>query len=163
MNSEQEMRPMQGGGSEQQWKGAAFSTAGSSTFLYVNTECDGILISDDKLKLKLIKFRQNRQAKFAWVAPFGIVLTLSLTLSTSQFRDTFGLSPDTLKGVTITALIASVIWLIATIIQLIRYLWRYKNLSDIDAFIEEIKKEVTAQRLHKPSDVVAKLRSPGSS
>lgn len=128
---------------------ATFANQNSSVFTYNNTESDEILITDDKLKLKLIKFRDDRRVRTAWIAPFSVALTLIIALTTAEFHETYGLKPDTLKGAAITALICVGVWLLIELIRLGGYLWRYWKLSDIDEFIAEIKKEVTAQKIPK--------------
>lgn len=84
----------------------------------INTESKLIVISEDKLKLALIDYQENRLSRGVWVAPFGIMLTILVAVITTDFRPTFGIEAAVLKAGFYFALVASAGWFLFSLFQM---------------------------------------------
>jgi hypothetical protein len=93
---------------------------------------DVITTTEDKVRLTLIGYLKNTERKRAWLTPLGLVISLTLTLMLSAFKD-WGLSADTWKAIFIIGDAAAGIWLIYTVIQSFRSV-------QLDDVITELKK-----------------------
>jgi len=97
----------------------------------INTGQRIIATTEDKLRLQLMLNRDDIQSREKWIAPFGVALTLLLTLITTDFHD-FGLAAAVWHAIFIISLLLAIFWLIRTLVQ------RPKRQS-IEQFISKIK------------------------
>jgi hypothetical protein len=93
---------------------------------------DVITTTEDKVRLTLSDYLKKMEKKKGWLTPLGLVISLTLTLMMSSFKD-WGLSADTWKAIFIIGDIASFGWLVYAIIESFRSV-------DIDDVIAELKK-----------------------
>jgi len=82
--------------------------------LYLNVAQGVIVITEDKVRLCLIKHLSRLEARRGWIAPAGILLTIITTFATTTFRD-FVLNSDTWKAIFIIAGLLVAAWLIRAI------------------------------------------------
>ena len=87
--------------------------------LYLNVAQGVIVITEDKVRLCLLKHLSQLEARRGWIAPAGILLTIITTFATTTFRD-FMLNSDTWKAIFIIAGLLVAAWLIKAIIVALR-------------------------------------------
>ena len=69
-----------------------------------------------------------------WLTPFGVFLSLLLTITTAEFKDTLNIGKETWKAFFFILLIASVLWLVYSLIC-----WfKFRHQGNIDTFIKNI-------------------------
>lgn len=92
-----------------------------------------IVITEDKLKLKLHTHLATSEKRKDWIAPFSVLISLSLALLTADFKNII-FPQDTWKAAFIIATILTVAWLIVTLKQAF-------HSHSLESLIEEIKSE----------------------
>jgi phosphoglycerol transferase MdoB-like AlkP superfamily enzyme len=92
-----------------------------------------IVTTEDKLRLKLQAHLSTAEKTKDWIAPFSLLVSLSLALLSADFKD-FLFSAATWKALFIIAAVLSLGWLATTLRQAFRS-------HSIDSLIEEIKSE----------------------
>ncbi len=107
--------------------------------LHLNIQQKLIIITEDKLKIKLQAHLNNVEKKKDWIAPLSVMITIALALVSTEFKD-FLLTKETWKAFFILILILSIFWLLFTIKQAVKS-------SSIESFIEEIKSDSKSQSL----------------
>jgi len=80
-----------------------------------------IVITEDRLELRVEDGMQKLSARDSWIAPFGIVLACLLTLFTADFKNFSWVSSGTLKGIFLSITIASVGWLAWSLLRMTRF------------------------------------------
>jgi hypothetical protein len=93
---------------------------------------DVITTTEDKVRLTLADYLKKMEKKKSWLTPLGLMISFTLTLMTSSFKD-LGLSAATWKAIFIIGVIAAFIWLIYSIIEASRSV-------KIEDVISELKK-----------------------
>ncbi len=93
---------------------------------------DVITTTEDKLRLALSEYLKKTEKKKGWRTPMGLMISLTLTLMMSSFKN-WGLSADTWKAIFIIGDVASFTWLIFAIIESLRSV-------KLDEVIAELKK-----------------------
>ena len=91
-----------------------FSTAPIKS-IYQNTEQNVISITEDKLKVILLEYKEKNKLFYSWTTPLGIFISCLLATITSNFVDTLGLSASTWQAVFIMSTIGTGGWLIYAI------------------------------------------------
>lgn len=98
----------------------------------INTSVRVIAITEDKLKLALLERREMLGRRDSWVAPFGIFISILVTILTTDFHK---------------FLVAATVWeaiFYITLLLTLCWLWyALKNrpkVESIDNFIQQIKK-----------------------
>jgi phosphoglycerol transferase MdoB-like AlkP superfamily enzyme len=76
---------------------------------------DVISTTEDKLRLTLGEYLKKTEKKKGWITPLGLMISFTLTLMTSAFKD-LGLSAATWKAIFIIAVIAAFVWLVYSVI-----------------------------------------------
>jgi hypothetical protein len=76
-----------------------------------------IVVTEDRLELCLMKNFPKVVSKEEILAPIGFVLTIAITLTTSEFKDKW-LSKSTWQAMFVVALIASFGWTIGALLRL---------------------------------------------
>jgi len=94
---------------------------------------DVIATTEDKLRLTLIDNLKKMEKKKGWLTPLGLVISLTLTLMMSGFKD-WGLTMDTWRAIFIIGDIASAAWLVYAVIEAFRSV-------KIDDVVAELKKQ----------------------
>ncbi|MGD1120248.1 MAG: hypothetical protein ABR886_12340 [Dehalococcoidales bacterium] len=77
---------------------------------------DVITTTEDKVRLTLSDYLKKMEKKKAWLTPMGLLISFTLTLMMSGFKN-FGLSADTWKAIFIIGDIIFFIWLVYAVIQ----------------------------------------------
>ena len=98
-----------------------------------NVSSDIIRITEDKLRLKVANYEKSVAHCYDWVGAVGIIVTLSLSLLTTDFKDRFCVKAETWGAIFFIILIAAIVYGIYTIIK------AFKRKS-IDVFISDLKK-----------------------
>ena len=100
-----------------------------------NVKSDLIEITEDKLENILLKYIQNLELRKRWILPFGLLVSVALTLTSAKFQDGLGISAATWHAVFLVLAALSVAWLFFDLVQLIRC-W---SKSTLDYLIRTIK------------------------
>jgi hypothetical protein len=103
-----------------------------SELYLTNLPQDVITTTEDKVRLVLGDYMRNTEKKRGWLTPMGLLISFTLTLMMSGFKD-WGLSADTWKAIFIIGDIAFFIWLIYAVIESFRSV-------KLDDVITELKK-----------------------
>ena len=93
---------------------------------------DVITTTEDKVRLTLGDYLKKTEKKRGWLAPMGLMISFTLTLMMSGFKD-WGLSADTWKAIFIIGDIIFFGWLVYTVIESFRSV-------KLDDVIAELKK-----------------------
>jgi len=103
--------------------------------IHKNVKQEIIITTADKIKLVLIVTKQILAAQRDWWTPSGLLISFVTTLSTADFKATFGLAKEFWHALFFLLTLGSAIWLIVTLVRL------YKNWGqdDLDKIIEKIK------------------------
>ena len=100
--------------------------------IHTNLAQEVVVTTEDKIRICLISYLNRIGKKNGWIAPSGILLTIIITLLTSQFKD-FYFSADTWTAVFIIAALLSLVWLVICLKDILISV-------DIDEVIDELKK-----------------------
>ena len=79
--------------------------------VHLNVSQEVIVTTEDKIRLCLSKHLNRMEKKKNWIAPLGILLTVIVTLSTSDFSDKL-FKAATWQAVFVISGVVSFIWLI---------------------------------------------------
>lgn len=90
-----------------------------NTKLHLNLAQDAIVITEDKVRLCLMRHLQLAEAKRGWIAPAGVLLTIAATFATTTFHD-YLVQAATWQAIFIVAGILDIVWLIRAITQAVR-------------------------------------------
>jgi hypothetical protein len=93
---------------------------------------DVITTTEDKLRLSLSDYLKKTEKKRGWLTPMGLLISFTLTLMMSGFKD-WGLSADTWKAIFIIGDIIFFSWLVYAVIESFRSV-------KLDDVISELKK-----------------------
>jgi len=93
---------------------------------------DVITTTEDKLRLTLSDYLKKTEKKRGWITPMGLMISFTLTLMMSGFKD-WGLSADTWEAIFIIGDIIFFGWLVFTLIDSFRSV-------KLDDVISELKK-----------------------
>ncbi len=97
-----------------------------------NLSQEVILTTEDKVNLCLLKYLKQMEKKRGWMAPAGVLITIIITLVTSDFKDV-GLEASVWSALFIIAGILSFIWLVFSIFDALKS----KSIEDV---VTELKK-----------------------
>lgn len=107
--------------------------------IYSNTQCDVIVITEDKLKYILSNLISNLRKSEQWLTPLSLFVTLLITVLTADFNTDFlNISKNIWSALFYLCLIGSFCWLVLSVFQSIKY-YRTTQLINI---IHEIKNHV---------------------
>lgn len=95
---------------------------------------DLLVISVDKIRLAYAEHISTRSTKNLWIAPIGLFCTLLLSLLTTTFADSFGVTGATWKAFFMFGCLLTLIWSIIAIKKSIQA----PQIDDVDAFINSI-------------------------
>lgn len=97
-----------------------------------NMDQNVIQITEDRLKLILKDHLDDVEKKSEWQTPFAIVISIITTFCTAKFDTFAGVNADTWRSFFILSCVASIIWLLVSIIS------RKKKIS-LDQLVNKIK------------------------
>jgi hypothetical protein len=83
--------------------------------VHLNVSQEVIVTTEDKIRLCLSSHLNRMEKKKSWVAPLGILLTIIISLFTSDFTDKLLFKAATWQSVFIISAVISFIWLIIAI------------------------------------------------
>ena len=105
---------------------------------------DVITTTEDKLRLTLSDYLRKTEKKKGWITPMGLLISFSLILMMSSFKD-WGLSADTWKAIFIIGDIIFFGWLVYTVIESFRSVKLDDVISELkkhsDSMIKFVKKQ----------------------
>ncbi|MGW3916239.1 hypothetical protein ACWEBX_32690 [Streptomyces sp. NPDC005070] len=117
-----------------------------TTHVYMNTQQEVIIVTKDKASLCLHDALGNMRKKDAWVAPFGVLVSIGFSLLTSDFKKVLGVSADAWKAVFIISGVISLFFLI-------KALWGMRK---------SVSVEDVVRRLSESPATVSTTSTPGS-
>ena len=100
--------------------------------VHLNVSQEVIITTEDKVHICLSEHLKRMEKKHSWIAPFGIFITIVITLATSTFTD-IGVDAATWRAIFIIAGVISFIWLVQAVIVAVKS----EKLEDI---VAELKK-----------------------
>ena len=102
-----------------------------------NTKQVLIIVTQDRLKLKLHEYKECYSILANWTVPLGICLSLMLSFFGSDYKDAFGLNKNVIEACVVICMLISGLWLAyAIIISIIN-----RKKKNIDELIKKIKSE----------------------
>lgn len=104
---------------------------------YTNVSQGIIHITDDKLKVILLEYREKNNQFYSWTTPLGIFLSCLFATITADFKNTWWLSASTWQAIFILCTIGTSVWLIYSVIQA----FNNRKGRKIDELIDKIKNE----------------------
>lgn len=103
--------------------------------VHKNVDQEIIITTSDKIEIVLIKSKEILTSKRDWWTPFGLTMAFVTTFCTADFKEFLGLSKDTWQALFIILTFSSFVWLIFSIVKLIKY-W---GKGDLKTIINQIK------------------------
>jgi len=103
-----------------------------NTNVFVNLRQDTIIITEDRIRLCLIKHLKSIETKHRWFVPAGIFLTILISLITASFQD-FIFKASVWEAMFIISGILTFAWLVFSAIRAIRS-------PTLDDVVSELKK-----------------------
>lgn len=85
-----------------------------------NTHQDLIHITEDKLRLIVEEYERSWRSRIEWVGPFGVLVSVVISIVTSEFRGVLGLTGQSIRSLFIIAAIVSGAWLVKSLIKSFR-------------------------------------------
>lgn len=76
-----------------------------------NVEQEVIVITEDRLMLRLREHEAEIRQSRDWLTPFGLLVTIIITLVTADFKPALGLSKDTWAAIFVLGAVSSLVWL----------------------------------------------------
>lgn len=77
---------------------------------YTNVKQNVIHITEDKLKVILLEYREKHRQVYSWTTPLGIFLSCLLATITANFEHTWGLSAAVWQAIFIICTVGTGIW-----------------------------------------------------
>lgn len=105
-----------------------------NTSFHVNLAQDAIIITEDKVRLCLMKHLEGLEQRRQWIAPAGILATLMATFPTTTFNDFVGLKAATWQAVFFLAAVITGGWLVRAVIKSARA----PTLDDVVAVMKKV-------------------------
>lgn len=106
--------------------------------VHINVGQEMVVITTDKLRLRLIEQRDCLADKKEWLTPLGLLLSFVATLAAADFHD-FVFKAPVWDALFILGSIASGVWLVKAGWKA----WSNRKLGSLDALIERIKPDAT--------------------
>lgn len=94
-----------------------------------NTNSDRIVITRDKLHVKLSRHFDKLKHQRDWIGAISLCISISLTLLTSDFKKVLNIDPLMWRGIFIMFLIFAIIYTIYTIYKAFKSL--HHNIDDV--------------------------------
>lgn len=97
-----------------------------------NTDQKLISITEDKLRLILLEYRDKDENNKAWQIPLGLLVTIILVFCSAEFKPAFRLSAAIWEAIFMISGILCAVWLF-------RSLYRLRSAPTLDQVINSIK------------------------
>jgi hypothetical protein len=127
------------------------------SIVHKNIGQEFIVTTTDKIKLSLLERRDILKAKTDWIAPTGILITLTATLVAANFTKFLGLTPEVWKALFIACTILDSFWLLYSIYRVIKF----RRKGSVESFIQDLKigspDEVKPKMIEKYIDISPKI------
>ena len=104
---------------------------------YTNVSQGVIHITEDKLKVILLQYKEKKHKFYSWTTPLGVFISCLFSTITSNFKETLGLSGNTWQAIFILSTVGTGIWLICTIFCALKN----RKGREVDDLIETIKND----------------------
>lgn len=115
--------------------------------VYTNLDHDIVVTTSDKIKLVLIETKDVLISLKSWMTPFSVLLTLIVTLLTTDFKqEKFGINAAVWKSTFILSSLICLFWLIYSIIKA----EKNKNKGDVEEIIQRLK----LKNIEKTTDTI---------
>lgn len=88
--------------------------------VHSNLSQEVIQITDDKLRLVLDDHLRKLEDRRSWIGPFGVFLAVLTVFCSSEFKVAFGVPAAVWQAIFIIVGVVSFMWLINTLIRIIR-------------------------------------------
>lgn len=98
--------------------------------IHKNVDQEIIITTSDKIELVLIKTKEILISQRDWWTPTGLSFAFVTTFCTADFKDFLGLAKESWKALFILLTIGSFIWLIISLVKLVKY-WGQDDLKMI--------------------------------
>lgn len=99
----------------------------------VNTNQSLIQITEDRLRLRLMEHVSKVEKKKEWMAPFGIFFSIAITLLTTDFKDSFGLTKHTWSAIFLLTGAMSFVYFLWSV----RAAWMSVSIDDLISCIKQ--------------------------
>lgn len=86
----------------------------ASSVNYNNVSQGIIHITEDKLHVILLEYKERNKKFYSWTTPFGIFLSCLVATVTSDFENAIWFSPDTWKAIFVICTGISGLWLLCS-------------------------------------------------
>lgn len=106
---------------------------------HYNTESEKITITEDKVRLMLINYKDNVSRTSSLWEIAGLVLTIISVLLTAQFRTVIGISSETWYSFFSVILFLSILYLIYKIYFSVKYFIGKNKYNSIDYVVSRMK------------------------
>lgn len=103
--------------------------------IHSNVNQEIIITTSDKIEIVLIKTKEILISRRDWWTPFGLFISFITTLTTADFKNSFGIAKEFWKAIFVLLTLISFIWFIHSIIKLIKN-WGKDSLEKIIAQIK---------------------------
>jgi hypothetical protein len=100
------------------------------------TKSNVIQITEDKLENILIKNTKYLDSKSVWITPFSLLLTLILSLLTSNFKDFIGIPKETWQSLFYIGTVLIGIWFFVSL----SIVYKHRKKSTIEYLLSQITK-----------------------
>ena len=124
--------------------------------IHMNVGQDMVVITEDKLRLRLIEHRDCLADKKEWLTPLSLFLALVTTLVAADFHD-FVLKAPVWTAVYSLGSLASFVWLCVAGWKA----WSNRNLGSLDMLVRRIKPDVSPIDQGLPQAVTARELAEG--
>lgn len=104
-----------------------------NTTVYANLDQDALIITEDRVRLCLLKHLNRLEARRHWIAPAGILVTIVATFMTSTFKDFLYLKGATWQAIFIVAGVLTFGWLVWASVRA----FRAPGIEDVVATMKE--------------------------
>lgn len=104
---------------------------------YTNVSQGLIHITEDKLKVILLEYREKHRQFYSWTTPLGIFVSCLFATITADFKNTWIFSASTLQAICILCTITAAVWSFCAG----RKAFKNRKGREIDDLIETIKND----------------------
>jgi len=119
-----------------------------------NLDCEIIVVSDDKAKLKLIEYQNVLVSRRDWIAPLTTGVSLLATIvAVDKFQNVFFFSAAVWEAIFKIGLALTFIWFVITLVRI----YKNRDKGGIDELIDQLKGESVGLEVEKKGVSVEKF------
>jgi Flp pilus assembly protein TadB len=111
------------------------------TAVHFNVAQEFIMITEDKTYRCLREWKDNIEARNAWIAPLTLLAPLVLAFVTANFKDALGISKNTWQAVFLIGIVLAALWALR---EIVKRMSRKAN-PQIEELIRDLKKGAVVQ------------------